>query len=138
MKRPGAAVLRIVSSDFVGMREDAAILRRERRFFFSDSCVARRLRIRIRAVLALWTRRKSLVHKAPSVGGTTLDRPRGARRWILTWTRLACEKGSETVKSVCLKSSWSAECSRGDFGKGQDGLFVLRLFTQRRGGRAPC
>ena len=39
---------------------------------FPDSCVARRLRILIRALLAPRTRNKSLVHKTPSVRRTTL------------------------------------------------------------------
>ena len=45
---------------------------------FPDSCVARRLRILIRALLAPWTRKKSLVHKTPSVRRTTLEKSKQA------------------------------------------------------------
>ena len=65
-------VLRMVPSVFAGRKEDSVTLRRGGTGLFPDSCVARRLRILIRALLAPWTRKKSLVHKTPSVRRTTL------------------------------------------------------------------
>jgi hypothetical protein len=65
-------VLQMVSSDFVGRKEDSATIRRGGTGLFPDSCVARRLRMLIRALLAPWTRRRSRVRKTPSVRRTTL------------------------------------------------------------------
>ena len=65
-------VLRMVPSVFAGRKEDSVTLRRGGTGLFPDSGVARRLRILIRALLAAWTRKKSLVHKTPSVRWTTL------------------------------------------------------------------